>query len=63
MSHHWSRELRALGHTVRLIPPAYVNPMSNARRMTPPMLRPSVRRCSGRTCASCRPKRPSSRVA
>jgi hypothetical protein len=25
-SHHWSRELRALGHTVRLMPPAYVNP-------------------------------------
>ena len=23
-SHHWSRELQALGHTVRLIPPAYV---------------------------------------
>src|SRR5580692_10505793 len=23
-SHHWSRELKALGHTVRLIPPAYV---------------------------------------
>ena len=25
-SHHWSRELEALGHTVRLIPPAYVKP-------------------------------------
>jgi transposase len=23
-SHHWSRELTALGHTVRLMPPAYV---------------------------------------
>ena len=23
-SHHWSRELQALGHTVRLMPPAYV---------------------------------------
>lgn len=22
-SHHWSRELTALGHTVRLMPPAY----------------------------------------
>jgi transposase len=22
-SHHWSRELRALGHSVRLMPPAY----------------------------------------
>ena len=25
-SHHWSRELTALGHNVRLMPPAYVRP-------------------------------------
>ena len=25
-SHHWSRELQALGHHVRLMPPAYVKP-------------------------------------
>jgi transposase len=25
-SHHWSRELKAPGHTVRLMPPAYVKP-------------------------------------
>ena len=25
-SHHWSRALTALGHTVRLMPPAYVKP-------------------------------------
>src|SRR3984893_563715 len=25
-SHHWSREPQALGHTVRLMPPAYVKP-------------------------------------
>ena len=25
-SHYWARELRAVGHTVRLIPPAYVKP-------------------------------------
>jgi transposase len=25
-SHHWSREIQALGHTVRLMPPAYVKP-------------------------------------
>src|SRR5512132_1888325 len=25
-SHHWSRELQALGHAVRLMPPAYVKP-------------------------------------
>src|SRR5882672_11107551 len=25
-AHYWSRELQALGHTVRLMPPAYVKP-------------------------------------
>jgi transposase len=25
-SHHWSRELQAVGHTVRLMPPVYVKP-------------------------------------
>ncbi len=25
-AHHWGREIRKLGHTVRLIPPAYVKP-------------------------------------
>src|SRR6266542_3850185 len=25
-SHHWSRELQAIGHIVRLMPPAYVRP-------------------------------------
>src|SRR4051794_37485583 len=26
LSHYWSREHQALGHTVRLMPPAYVKP-------------------------------------
>ena len=25
-AHHWARELQALGHDIRLMPPAYVNP-------------------------------------
>jgi transposase len=25
-SHHWSRQLKGLGHAVRLMPPAYVKP-------------------------------------
>lgn len=25
-AHHWGREIRALGHEVRLLPPAYVKP-------------------------------------
>ena len=30
-SHYWSRELQALGHTVRLMPPAYVKPYRQLR--------------------------------
>jgi len=31
-SHHWSRELSALGHTVRLIPPRYVKPYVKSQK-------------------------------
>ena len=31
-SHHWSRELQVLGHTVRLMPPAYVKPYVNRQK-------------------------------
>src|SRR5213078_2791095 len=31
-SHHWSRELKALGHTVRLMPPAYVKPYAKRQK-------------------------------
>ena len=60
-SHHWSRELQALGHTVRLMPPAYVKPYGT--RTMRPMRRPSARQSPGRTCGSSRPRRPSSRAA
>jgi transposase len=32
-SHYWSRELQALSHTVRLMPPAYVKPYAQLRRI------------------------------
>jgi transposase len=42
-SHHWSRELQALGHTVRLMPPAYVkrqkNDAADAPSHAPPFIR------------------------
>ena len=31
-SHHWARELRRLGHEVRLMPPAYVKPYVKRRK-------------------------------
>ena len=35
-SHYWSRELQALGHTVRLMPPAYVKPYARSIGRWPP---------------------------
>ena len=61
-SHHWSRELKALGHTVKLMPPAYVKPTSNGRRTMPRMRKRSAKRLPGRICGSSPPRRPSSRA-
>ena len=61
-SHYWSRELQALDHSVRLMPPAYVKPYVNVRRMTPLMPRPFVKRSPGPICGSYPPRRPSSRA-
>jgi len=50
-SHHWARELTALGHTVKLMPPAYVKPYvkrqkndaSDAEAICEAVQRPSMR--------------------
>src|ERR1700751_2587022 len=50
-SHHWSRELQALGHAVRLMPPAYVKPYvkrqkndsTDAEAICEAVTRPSMR--------------------
>ena len=50
-SHHWSRELQAIGHTVRLMPPAYVKPYvkrqkndaADAEAICEAVTRPSMR--------------------
>ena len=62
-SHHWSRELKAIGHTVRLMPPAYVKPYVKRRKTMTPTPRQSAKRSPGETCVSWRPRRPSSRAA
>ena len=62
-SHYWSRELQALGHTVRLMPPSYVKRMSNDRRTMQLTQKRFAKLSPGQTCASCRPRRPSSRAA
>jgi transposase len=62
-SHHWSRELQALGHTVRLMPLAYVKPYVKRQKMTRLTQRRFARRSREPTCGSCRPRRPSSKAA
>src|SRR5262245_38269526 len=50
-SHHWSRELQALGHRVRLMPPAYVKPYvkrqkndaTDAEAICEAVMRPTMR--------------------
>jgi transposase len=50
-SHHWSRELKTLGHTVRLMPPAYVKPYvkrqkndaTDAEAICEAVMRPTMR--------------------
>jgi transposase len=56
-SHHWARELLALGHTVRLMPPAYVKPFvkrqkngaADAEAICEAVQRPSMRFVSVKT--------------
>src|SRR6187455_3030643 len=42
-AHHWSRELQALGHTVKLMPQLTLSPTSSARRTMRPMRRRSAK--------------------
>jgi transposase len=50
-SHYWSRELQALGHTVQLMPPAYVKPYVKRQKNDRPTPRPSVKRHKGQYAA------------
>jgi transposase len=59
-SHHWSRQLQALGHTVRLMPPAYVKPyvkrqkndMADAEAICWPSPEPAYGSCQQRHLSS-----------
>ena len=62
-SHHWSRELKALGHTVRLMPPAYVKPYVKRQKNDAADAEAICEAVTGRTCGSSPLKHPSSRVA
>src|SRR3954447_22801229 len=60
-AHHWARELQALGHTAKLMPPAYVKPYVKRHKNDAIDAEAIVRQSPGPTCGSWRPKRPSSR--
>ena len=56
-SHYWSRELHALGHRVRLMPPAYVKPFFSNRSVGVKRFQnypPMQCRCRSRARASLR---------
>ena len=62
-SHYWSRELQALGHIVRLMPPAYVTPYVKRQKNDAADAEAIARRLPEPTCGSCQPRRLSSRSA
>ena len=43
-SHYWARELTKFGHTVKLMPPAYVKPYGAPRRRVLPVEEDSTQR-------------------
>ncbi len=57
-AHHWGRELRKLGHTVRLMPPRYVKPYvkrqkndaADAEAICEAVTRPTMRFVEIKTC-------------
>ena len=52
-AHHWGRALIALGHEVRLLPPAHVKPYVRRNKNDRWMRRRFARRWGGRASASC----------
>ena len=53
-AHHWARELTALGHKVRLIPPQYVKPYVKRGKNDATTPRRSARRQGAPACILCR---------
>ena len=62
-SHHWSRELKALGHEVRLMPPGYVKPYVKRQKNDAADAEAICEAVTGPTCASWRSRHPISRAA
>ena len=61
-SHHWARELKRLGHDVRLMPPTYVKAYVKRSKNDLPMRLRSARRSRDHQCALCQSRAPSSKA-
>src|SRR5258705_10945860 len=61
-SHHWSRELQALGHTVRLMPPAYVKPYVKRQKNDAADAEAFAKRSREPTCGLCQQRRSSRKL-
>jgi transposase len=62
-SQYWSRELQALGHTVRLMPLAYVKPYVKRQKNDATDAEAICEAVPEPTCGLCPPRRLSSRAA
>jgi Transposase len=61
-SHHWSRELQALGHTVRLMPPAYVKPYVKRQKNDAADAEAICEAVTRTICGLCQSRRPSNKA-
>lgn len=52
-AHYWARELKAMGHDVSLIPPAYTKPYVKRGKNDAVTRKPSVKRFRVLPCALC----------
>ena len=62
-SHHWSRELQAVGHTVRLMPPVYVKPYVKRQKNDATDAEAICEAVARANIGSCEPRPPNSRAA
>ena len=60
-SHYWARELAKFGHTVKLMPPAYVKPYVK-RGKNDATDAEAICEAAGQTCGLCRSRAPTSRL-
>ena len=61
-AHYWGREIAALGHEVRLMPPQFVRPYVKSQKNDAADAEAiSAKRCSGPLCGSCRSRAPTNK--